>query len=247
MRVDFALLLRDAWALFRRDRDLLLRVAGVFFFFPSFLLVLFVPPTPAPDALIEDRQAQAEAWMTALQDWVGHYGLGCAVAYVIGYFGLAVVYALYLDPERPTLVAAMRRALTVFPRFFLAMLIVSVPTGAGMYLLLIPGLWLMSRFFLTGPTVMADRSIGVIGAVAASWRRTRPVQWSLLGVVALVYLSGMLLGQPFLLLGQALAGEGVVNPIVDALTGGAAAVVAMAAQLASALLAVAAYRRLSAR
>ena len=46
MKVDFAQLLRDAWALFKGDSDLLLRIAGVFFFFPSYALVLFVPRRP---------------------------------------------------------------------------------------------------------------------------------------------------------------------------------------------------------
>ena len=96
--------------------------------------------------------------MTAVQNWLGDYGLGCAIAYLIGYFGLALVFALYLDDARPTVGTGLRRVATIFPRFFLATLVVSIPTGAGMYLLLIPGLWLMSRFYLTGPIVIADRS-----------------------------------------------------------------------------------------
>lgn len=245
MRVDFAQLLRDAWALFWRDRDLLLRVAGVFFFLPSFLLVLFVPPTPAPDPLITDREAQAQAWMTALQGWLSDYGLGSFAAYVTGYLGLAILFALYLSAGHPTLAEAIKRAFQHFPRFFLAMLVVAIPTGAGMYLLLIPGLWLMSRLFLTGPTILAEPRTSALGAVARSWRATRQAQWSLLGVVALVYLSGMLVGQPFLMLGEWLTKQGAVNPVANAITGGAAAAVAMAAQLASALIAVSAYRRLA--
>ncbi|MDE0878053.1 MAG: hypothetical protein OSB00_05200 [Sphingomonas bacterium] len=247
MKIDFALLLRDAWAVFRRDRDLLLRIAGVFFFLPSFVLVLFVPPTPAPDPSIADRQAQAEAWMTALEGWLGDYGLGCAIAYLVGYMGLAILYTLYLDRARPTVGGALHRAVRNFPRFFLAMLVVSLPTGAAMYLLLLPGLWLMSRFFLTGPIVIADDRTSALRAIGQSWRATRRAQWSLLGVVALVYLSGMLMGQPFLLLGEWLARQGAANPVVGAITGAAAAGVAMAAQLASALLAISAYRRLVAR
>lgn len=245
MKIDFASLLRDAWAIFRKDRDLLLRVAGVFFFVPAFALVLFVPPTPAPDTAIADRQAQAEAWVTALQGWVGNYGLGCAIAYLVGYIGLAVVFALYLDDRRPTVAEAMRRTAVIFPRFFLAMLVISIPTGAAMYLLLLPGLYLMSRFFLTGPIVIADQSVGALGAIARSWQRTRRAQFALLGVVAFVYLAGMLMGQPFLLLGQWLAGKGGNNPVAVAITCALAGFVAMAAQLASALLGVAAYRRLA--
>lgn len=245
MKIDFARLLREGWALFRRDSDVLLRIAGAFFFLPAYALVLLVPPTPAPDPAIADRQAQAEAWITALQGWAGDYGIGCGIAYLVNYLGLALVFALYLDPNRLAVGQALRRAATLFPRFLLAMVLVSIPTGAAMYLLLIPGLYLMSRFFLTGPVVMADRSVGALAAAGRSWALTRRSQLSLLGVVAFVYLAGMLLGQPFLLLGRWMGGEGVANPVAIAITSAAAAAVAMAAQLASALIAVVAYRRLS--
>jgi len=246
MKVTLAALLGDAWALFRRDADLLLRVAGLFLFVPTYAMLFLVGPLPLPDSRIVDTQARAQAWMNGLDAWVGDYGLGSAGAYAITYFGLAVVFCLLLDPMRPTVGEALRRGATLFPRFILATVIVSIPAGAGMYILLLPGLWLMSRFMLAGPIVFAQAPIGAVAAIGRSWRATRRAQLSLLGAIVTVYLGGLLAGQPFMLLARWLGSETGGNPIGIALAHAVAAGVAMLSQLAGALIAVAAYRRLAA-
>lgn len=242
-RPTFAGLIAECWALFRRDADLLVRIAGLFIFLPTYAVTLLVAPFPLPDDKIADTQARAQAWMTALDGWMGDYGLGCVLAFLVTYFGIALVYCLMLDPDRPTVGQALKRALRLYPRFLLAMLVVQVPAGAGMYLLLLPGLWLMSRFLLAGPTLVAEAPVGALAAVGRSWRRTRPAQLALLGATAFIYLAAMLGGQPFLLLGTWLGGGGA-NPLGVALVDALAAAVASAAQLAGALVAVVAYRRL---
>ncbi|MCU6455804.1 hypothetical protein LPN01_17120 [Sphingomonas sp. A2-49] len=246
MKVTLAALLGDAWALFRRDADLLLRVAGLFLFVPTYAMLLLVGPLPLPDSRIVDTQARAQAWMNGLDAWVGDYGLGSAGAYAITYFGLAVVFCLLLDPMRPTVGEALGRGATLFPRFILATVIVSIPAGAGMYILLLPGLWLMSRFMLAGPIVFAQAPIGAVAAIGRSWQATRRAQLSLLGAIVTVYLGGLLAGQPFMLLARWLGSETGGNPIGIALAHAVAAGVAMLSQLAGALIAVAAYRRLAA-
>ncbi len=247
MRITLAGLLADGWALFRRDADLLLRIAGLFFFLPTYALLLLVGPLPLPDAAITDATARAQAWMTALDTWVGDYGLGSVGAYAITYFGLAVVFCLFLDPVRPTAGEAMGRAARMFPRFILAMVVVSIPAGAGMYILLLPGLWLMSRFMLAGPILFAESPTGAMAAIGRSWRMTRSCQLALLGAIVTVYLAALLAGQPFMLLARWLGGEGGANPAGVAIVHAFAAGVAMLTQLAGALVAIAAYRRLSAK
>ena len=247
MRITLAALLSDAWAMFRREADLLLRVAGLFFFVPTYALLLLVGPLPMPDQAIEDTTARAQAWMTQLDTWVGDYGLGSVGAYAITYFGLAVVFCLFLEPTRPTVGEAVRRAAVLFPRFILAMVVVSIPAGAGMYILLLPGLWLMSRFMLAGPILFAEAPTGAIAAVGRSWRMTRRAQLPLLGAIVTVYLAAILAGQPFMLFARWLGGEGGGNPLGVAIVDAFAATVAMLTQLAGALVAIAAYRRLVAR
>ena len=246
MRLTLAALLSDAWAMFRRDADLLLRIASLFFFLPTYALLLLTAPLPMPDEQIADTQARAQAWMTALDGWVGTYGLGSVGAYAITYLGLAVIFCLYLDPERPALGAGIQRAARRFPRFILAMIVVSIPAGAGMYVLLLPGLWLMSRLMLAGPILFAEPQRGAMQAVGASWRMTRRGQLGLLGAIVTIYLAAILAGQPFMLLSRYLGGEGGGNPVGVAIVEAFAAGVAMLTQLAGGLVAISAYRRLSA-
>ena len=250
MRITLAALLSDAWALFRREADLLLRVGGLFLFVPTYALLLLVGPLPLPDPDIADTQARAQAWVDKLDIWVGNYGLGSVGAYAITWFGTALIFCLLLDRTRPTVGEGLKRTAILFPRFLLAMVVVSIPSGAGMYLLLLPGLWLMSRLALAGPILFADAPIGAVAAVGRSWRLTRKAQWSLLGAIVTVYLAAMLSGQPFMLLARWLGGTvaegGGQNPIAVAIVHALAAGVAMLAQIAGALIAVAAYRRVSA-
>ena len=245
MTHDFAGLSRATWRLFRRDADLLLRIAGALVFLPHYALVLLVPRMPAPEQGFSKSPEAMAAWLDKAQAWMNGYGLGVAIAYLVVYFGVATILALYLSGPDTTVGNATQRAATLFPRFLLAMVVASIPTGAAMWLLLLPGLYLMARFLLSGAAIFAERPIGAVAAIRRSWRMTQPAQWSLLGMIAVIYLSSMLVGQTFLLLGDAMTRSGAVNPVALAITGAGAAAAATIAQLASALVAVVAYRRLA--
>ena len=244
MRINFAGVVADAWGLFRRDSDLLLRVAGPFMFLPAFALTLFVPPMPMPDGTITDREAQAQQWADAVTNWVGGYGIGFGGAHLLVYFGVAVVMALYLDPARPDLRGAMRRALSIYPRFVLAMILVSIPAGLGMWLV-IPGLYILGRTMLTAPALLADAGTGAWTAIRRSLSLTRGSGLTLMGLAAFVYLVGLLGGQPFMLLDTWMRSTGAPNPVAVAVVDAAASTVAMITQLALALMAVSVYRRLA--
>lgn len=244
MKINFAGVVTDAWSLFRRDSDLLLRIAGPFLFLPPFALTLFVPPMPMPDAAITDREVQAQQWADAVSHWVGGYGLGFCAAYLLVYFGLATIMALYLDPTRPDLRTALRRAIGIYPRFLLAMIVVSIPAGLGMWLV-IPGLYILGRTMLTAPALLAEPERGAWSAVKRSLTLSRGSGLTLMGLAAFVYLIGLLGGQPFMMLDTWMRSTGAANPVAVAIVDAAAAAVAMITQLALALIAIAAYRRLA--
>jgi hypothetical protein len=245
MKITFAGVLADAWALLRRDAGLLLRVVPPFLFLPAYALTLFVPPMPMPEQAIADAQTRAETWTNAVSVWVQGYGLGFFLAYALAYYGLAVIMMLYVDPTRPAVGAAMKRALVLYPRFFLAMMLVSIPAGLGMWVLVIPGLYVLGRTMLTAPALVAEQPIGAWQAIRRSLALTRGQGLSLMGLAAFGYLVGLLAGQPFLLADTALREGGGSNPIAVALVDAAAAAVAMATQLGLALIAICAYRRLA--
>ncbi|WP_267350294.1 hypothetical protein [Sphingomonas sp. GM_Shp_2] len=246
MTIDPVAVLRDAWALFRRDRDLLLRIAGVFHFLPAFALALLVPEPPMPESGAEAGPARTDAWMQALSDWGAAHGGWYLLAYAIGFLGTAAILLLYLAPQQ-TVGQALTRAARLWPRFLLAMVLVSLPTGAGMLLWIVPGLYVAGRLLVTGPALVAEGRMSAAGALRRSFRMSRGAGLALMGLASVTYLGGFLAGQPFLWLGDWLSGEGGGNPIGVAVVEACAAAVVAATAVAQALIAVVAYRRLASR
>lgn len=236
--------LAEAWALFRRDRDWLLALAGPFLFLPAFALALFVPSWPAaPDRGGEARDTQILAWADQFAGWVGDYGLWYVLGYAVTAFGSAALYAAYLDRGAGDVRGALGRAGAILPRFLLAMILVAIPVGAGLFLWVLPGIYLMGRTMLTGPALLAERPIAAATAVARSFSLSSGAGLPLMALAALTMLIGVAAAQPFLALKEA-AGASVVSGAIGA--AGMAGVSALT-NLAQALIAVAAYRRLAAR
>jgi len=247
MKLDFATILTDAWSLFRRDRDLLLRIAAPFLFLPAFALALVVPDPPMPDPAAGNSEAQALVWADQVTAWAGANGGWYGLAYAISFFGTSLLYALYLDRRDGALDVgtAMKRSATLFPRYLLAMLLVSLPAGAGLLLYAIPGLYILGRTMLTGPALFAEAPLGAIAAIRRSLSLTRGSGLPLMGLAAFSYISGWLIGQPFMMVDHWMREHGQENPVVLAVVDAGAAAAAMAAGLAMALIAVSAYRRLA--
>jgi hypothetical protein len=249
MKLDFATVLTDAWALFRRDRDLLLRIAAPFLFLPAFALALVVPDPPMPPEGAGSGEAQALAWADQVTAWAGANGGWYALAYAISFFGTSLFYALYLDGQAGRqgldVATAMKRSVAQFPRYLLAMILVSLPAGAGLLLYAIPGLYILGRTMLTGPVLFAEAPVGAFAAIRRSLVLTRGSGLPLMGLAAFSYISGWITGQPFMLVDRWMRTSGQENPVVLALVDAGAAAAAMAAGLAMALIAVSAYRRLA--
>lgn len=245
MTLDFAAVLADAWGLFKRDRDLLLRVVGPFLFLPSFALALLVPPWPMPDPEIVDRQTQAQSWLDAFQLWANAYGPGSILAYAVMYYGMVVLFVLYCDRTRPDVRSGLRRAGAIYLRYFLAMTLVSLVAFLGLSAFVLPGLYVMGRMMFVGPLLAGGNRVGVRAAIRGSYDRSRGAGLPLMGLVAFTYLTGWLIGEPFRALDGWLRANGEANPVTLGLVDAGSAVVATVTTLATILVAVAAYRRLA--
>lgn len=245
MTIEAMPVLRDAWALFRRDSDLLLRIAGPFLFLPAFALALLVPGPPAASATAGEGQAQTLAWLQSVSDWAGTYGGWYLLAYVVGYFGTAAITALYLTAPPPDVRQAFGRAARIFPRFVLAAVAGSLPAGAGLLLWLIPGLYVLGRLLPVGPVLLAEPRTGALAAIRRAFLLTRGSGLALMGLAAFAYLGGWLVGAPFLEADRTLRANGQTDTLLLALVDAGAAIAAMASGLATALIAIACYRRLA--
>jgi len=254
MKITFALPFADALAAWRRDRALLFPLAGLAMFVPQLAVLLLVPAMPRL-AAGDDSETAVRDWTEAVTLWAGQHGIWYLLAPAIGLFAALAVMALYLDPSRPTLGGAMKRAGVLFPRYLLASILVALPIGGLMMpavaspillaILLPPIFYLFGRTMLIGPAIVAGAPLGAVAAIGRSWTLTKGNGWVLAGIYGSVMLGAQLVGSLFVSIGS-VAGTGArANPVLVAITDGAAAAVAAAAALALALVEVALYRRLA--
>ena len=247
MKLDVITTLRDAWSLFRRDADLIVRLCAPFLFWPALALGLLVPQMPLPGEDAADGAAKALAWVDTVQIWAGHYGGWYVAAYAVGMVGTAALLAMQLGDERPTVAQSLGLAIRMLPRFLLAMMLVALPVGAGMLLYILPGLYVAGRLLLVGPVLFAERRMPAMAAITRSFVLTRGAGLPMAALASCTYLGGVVAGQPFLALAEIVKGDGPGNPVAIALLEVGAAAVAMASGVAQTLIAVAAYRRLASR
>ena len=240
MRVTAAGVVLDAFALFRRDRAVLTPIAGLFWFLPAYAVALLTPAPPEPPAGAEG----AAAW-EGLSRWLAAQAPWYALAWAVGLWGAATVYALYLRPERPELRGALATAAGLWPRLLLASGLVAIMAAGGLLLWVVPGLYLLGRLMPVGPALAAERPLSALGAIGRAWALTRGSGLSLGAVAAATLGFGWIGSQPLLLLDGWLRAQGGGNPVAVAIVDAGAAAISMAAALASALFAVAAYRRLA--
>ncbi len=252
MKLDVIATLRDAWSLFRRDSDLIVRLTAPFLFWPALAVGLLVPQMPVPAEDAAQGAARAMAWLDSFQVWAGHYGGWYVAAYAVGTIGTAALLAMQFGDGQPTMGQptmgeSLGRAIRMAPRFLLAMMLVALPVGAGMLLYILPGLYIAGRLLLVGPVLFAERQMPAMAAISRSFVLTRGAGLPMAALASCTYLGGVLAGQPFLALVDAVKGGGPGNPVAVALLQAGAAAIAMAAGVAQALIAAAAYRRLASR
>jgi hypothetical protein len=249
VRIDVAAPFRSAWALWRQDRPLLLPLVGLFMFVPQYALLLLVPEMPRALAGDADQEA-LRAWTEAVVAWAGQHGVWYLLAPALGLFGSLTVMALYLDARRPPMSGALARAALLVLRYLLASVLVALPAGALLMpalasplllmVVLAPIFYLFGRTMLVGPAIVADAPIGAVAAIARSWRLTTGHGWLLACTYGAIMLGAQMVGGIFLKLGEL----GGANPVIQAITDGAAAATTAAAALTLALVEVALYSRL---
>lgn len=243
MRLDLARAVADAAAQWRRDRDVLTRVAAVFFFLPSLAFRLFVPePAPLPEGI----EVTPEMAVEQMLGWLGanaHWLLG---ERLIESFGCAVLLAMLLDPRRLQLGDAMREAARRFGLFVVASVAALALVGLGWMAFVLPGLYLVGRTFLVGAVVMAEPDRPAAALLPRAIAITRGHGWVLLLVAtalfATSYFGAVFVGEALF----ALQGGGPVLAAVQMLLDMLGAALSAAVVLATVLVQASLYRALAA-
>lgn len=244
MKINLPGVFADAWSMFSRHREVLVTVAGMFIFLPTLALLLLVPVAPPwPESGATEPEIQAGA--TALANWLVDHGPVFIAAGITSLFGSLTISAFLLDPESVDLRAALMRALNLLPRFVLAASLVLIPASLGLFVLIVPGLYILGRTMLIGPLLVADRPIAATAAIMRSIALTKGNGLMLAGLTGIGLIAGQFLPAPFQQMDVALRAARAANPIVITLVDSAAAALAASVALATILVRIAVYRQLA--
>lgn len=234
-------LVAAVWHLFRRERPLLLAIAGLLVFLPAWAVLLLCDPLPALPPSTRDPVAMG-AWIDAVTAWGQANAVWYVLADAVAIFGTAAMALLLLDARRPTAGEALRRAAVRYWPFLGATMLVSLPVGAGMWLFVIPGLWAQARLIAAVPVLAHDPGAGVVEALRRSSSATRGRGLVLTAAVAILFMAQWLAVVPLASADDWLRAPGHGNPAILALVDAGIAAAGAAYHVALLLLGVIAYR-----
>lgn len=248
MKFDMSEAWREATAMIGANREVLLIVAGIFFFLPNMLLAFQMPDMDRIATLGPD---QAEAAVLQLYGEIWWVLLIVVLAGMIGYLALL---ALLRDKARPTVGEAIRvgvigllPAIGTYIVFVLGTGLIfgiligaaraagsSAVTVAVLLLCLVGFVYASVKSSLSAPVIAIERVFNPFRVLARSWRLTKGNSLRLFGFAALILIvyvvisavAGLILGAVMLALGD--AAYQVLNALVSGALSTVVAVLAVA-------------------
>ena len=181
----------------RRHGDMLWTIAAAFLFLPQLLFARQVNDR-TPDQLFKGEHVAMDA-AAVLLVLAGTLIAQLMIARLIARGGTGG------QPLAHDLGAALR----LFPAALALFLIQGIATGLGLFLFILPGLWILTRLSLVIPLV-ATAHPDPLDALKASWALTSGRAFRLFGMIAVLITGFMLLSLGILGLGSAL---GVISTL----------------------------------
>jgi len=176
----------DTLKLTRTHWAALIAIAGVFNFLPTLLVNHFFPMGDPPvDADLQTHfqfildYYRQNALPVVLQSFVVMIGSAAMLRLVFargGTVGGALLFAIILLPAYSTLVVLMNLAV-----------------GAGLMLLLVPGIYLLGRLLPAGPAMVAEERRNPIDALKRGWTLGEGHAWLIVGLYLLVAIGAGIL------------------------------------------------------
>lgn len=246
MKFDMSAAWNEAVRLLSANRQVLLVVAGVFFFLPSVAYgIVFnsqMSGIEAAQANDPDPSAMVRAMMGLFQEywWI------LLLTTIIQWFGTLAMLVLLTDRNRPTVGEALKIGAGLLLPYLGAQLLVSfvlgillllpfasaasAGVGAGVLvglIALIALAYLFTKFLLVSPVIAIDRVRNPLAALGRSWRLTKGNSLRLflflfllsVAFVVVTSVASLIAGLVFALAGTevALAGDAIVSGLVSAL------------------------------
>ncbi|MGQ0660395.1 hypothetical protein [Sphingosinicella sp.] len=182
MAFSYSAAWRETTQLIGREGHLLAPVAGVFLFLPSALLgVMFPAPEPRDVNLFWPEMARyyAEIW-----PWL-------SLAALVGMIGTIAILRLVLVPGT-SVGAALVSGAIVLPFYLLLTLATGLIIGAGLLLLIVPGLYLTARLAPAAAVLVGEDRRNPAEAIGRAFALTKGHGWAVLGYILIVGFTALL-------------------------------------------------------
>lgn len=239
MKLSMGGVLTDAVALWRGERDVVLRIAGVFFLLPVLALGMLLTTLPE----IADPASQDAVFAVFRQFYLANFAWLLLISVALDFGGLALLN-LFLRGRQTVRDALLTAGARLLPYVLLGFVTGTV-IQLGFALYVLPGVYLFGRSWLMGAAYAAEPGRGFIAALERGFRLSAGNGWriAVLGCGVVVIMgSGALV---VLIIAQAITtlagGADWIRAIMLLPVAGAGA----AAYIAFNLVRIAIYRRLA--
>lgn len=194
VKFDMGQAWNDAMALLRGNQQLVLIIAGVFFFLPNLALSLFMPETVTA-GVPEPRAGRETDMDAAMQSFTAVYsGIWWQIVLVslLSAVGMLALLALLTARNRPTVGEALKTgAIYLLPYVgaqilvgLIVVLLVLVPIIAGSaagptagvligLIAIVALLYINTKFSLTVPVIVSEETMNPVNALTRSWTLTK--------------------------------------------------------------------------
>lgn len=205
MKLDYMECWNGAMALLGKHKEALLAIAGVFIFLPPVITAQFVGVPPI-EGLTEPSAIQAAQLAFIAEHWPI-----LVLSNFLTVFGGTALYILFSPSHKGTVADILSTALKLFIFFFLTSFLSGIATILGLLLLIIPGLYIMSRLSIASMFVTDQHERNPIEALKKSWNATKDNGFSILLFLFIIVLMGLI---------TLLVAQLIIGLIVGLATGG---------------------------
>lgn len=225
----------EAVRMLKANKELVLVLAGLFFFLPTFALGIFIPETLTGPAMTD-----ADDGMQVAADYFARNGGWLLLVQIVQALGMLSILALFAR-RRPTVGQAIAAGGAALLPLLVAQIFLGLAFGliggtifglaavvsAGLavvvgILLLLVVMFITARLAPLMPLLVADRRFNPFGALVDSWRMTAGRGWRILGFLLLIGIAvgvvSMLLSGATSLVAALIANANTANLIASALT-----------------------------
>jgi hypothetical protein len=182
MRFSYSAIWADTVNMLKSHGSLIGAVAGVFLLLPTLLTGYFLPqPTPSeadPFGPMFEHFANNWPWLL--------------IGNLFNMVGAIAIYLLLLRGREQTVGRAIAAALPILPFYLLMSILTNLAIGLGLGLFILPGIYLLGRLFPASPVLVTQQPRNPLAAIRDSWALTRGRGWAVAGLVAIVFVVGML-------------------------------------------------------